>query len=336
MRRSGRRPGLLMEEELEYLGRRARQARAAVRRDPGRREGLRQDRGHREPARQGRRAAHRRRDGLHVLQGARRAGRQVARRGRQARRRRGDSKPTRRRAASRSRCRSITSSPTRLRGRRAAPRCSRSATPRIGERMGLDIGPTTIARLRGAIADAKTVVWNGPMGVFEIDAFAAGTIAVAHAVAARATGTTIIGGGDSIAAVRRPGVADKMTHISTGGGASLEFLGGDAARRRGRGDRRRRTVASADELPAIAAQDPALIAGNWKMFKTVQRSGRLRQGAARARQGRHRRRHRRRAAVHGRCTRRPRRRAARNVARRGAESVLGARGRVHRRGQRRP
>ncbi len=96
---------------------------------------------------------------------------------------------------------------------------------RIGDRMGLDIGPATIAAYTAAIADAKTVVWNGPMGVFEIDAFAAGTNAVAHAVAA-VKGTTIIGGGDSIAAVKKAGIADRITHISTGGGASLEFLGG--------------------------------------------------------------------------------------------------------------
>ncbi|HUL73292.1 MAG TPA: phosphoglycerate kinase [Vicinamibacterales bacterium] len=95
----------------------------------------------------------------------------------------------------------------------------------IGDRMGLDIGPKTVARYAGVLAHAKTVVWNGPMGVFEIDAFAAGTIGVARAVAA-VKGTTIIGGGDSVAAVTRAGVADKMTHISTGGGASLEFLGG--------------------------------------------------------------------------------------------------------------
>ena len=97
--------------------------------------------------------------------------------------------------------------------------------PAIGDRMGLDIGPETIARYNAVVATAKTVVWNGPMGVFEIDAFAGGTIGVAKAVAAVA-GTTIIGGGDSVAAVNRAGVADRMTHISTGGGASLEFLGG--------------------------------------------------------------------------------------------------------------
>jgi phosphoglycerate kinase len=95
----------------------------------------------------------------------------------------------------------------------------------IGDRMGLDIGPKTAAAYADAIKDAHTVVWNGPMGVFEIDAFAQGTIAVAQAVAA-VKGATIIGGGDSIAAVKKAGVAGKITHISTGGGASLEWLGG--------------------------------------------------------------------------------------------------------------
>ena len=96
---------------------------------------------------------------------------------------------------------------------------------RIGDRMGVDIGPATIKAYETLIADAKTVVWNGPMGVFEIEVFANGTNAVARAVAG-VKGTTIIGGGDSIAAVRKAGIADRITHISTGGGASLEFLGG--------------------------------------------------------------------------------------------------------------
>lgn len=96
---------------------------------------------------------------------------------------------------------------------------------RIGDRIGVDIGPRTTARYAEVIRGAKTVVWNGPMGVFEIDAFAKGTLGVAKAVAG-VKGTTIIGGGDSIAAVKKAGVADRMTHISTGGGASLEFLGG--------------------------------------------------------------------------------------------------------------
>ena len=97
--------------------------------------------------------------------------------------------------------------------------------PAIGDRMGLDIGPKTVAHFADIIRRAKTVVWNGPMGVFEMPAFAAGTMGVARAVAA-VPGTTIIGGGDSVAAVTQAGVADSMTHISTGGGASLEFLGG--------------------------------------------------------------------------------------------------------------
>jgi len=95
----------------------------------------------------------------------------------------------------------------------------------IGDRMGLDIGPETAKAYAAAVRDAKTVVWNGPMGVFEIDDFARGTMAVAKAVA-EVRGTTIIGGGDSIAAVKKAGVTDRITHISTGGGASLEFLGG--------------------------------------------------------------------------------------------------------------
>ncbi len=97
--------------------------------------------------------------------------------------------------------------------------------PAIGDRMGLDIGPATAAAFSAALTDAKTVIWNGPMGVFEVDAFAQGTLAVAHAVAA-VKGTTIIGGGDSIAAAKKAGVSASLTHISTGGGASLEFLGG--------------------------------------------------------------------------------------------------------------
>jgi len=101
-----------------------------------------------------------------------------------------------------------------------------TATP--ADQMGLDIGPKTIAAYAAEIAKAKTIVWNGPMGVFEMPSFAKGTLEVAKAVAAATLGgaTSIVGGGDSVAAVHQSGVADKISHISTGGGASLEFLGG--------------------------------------------------------------------------------------------------------------
>jgi phosphoglycerate kinase len=91
--------------------------------------------------------------------------------------------------------------------------------------MGLDIGPESVSQYATVISSAKTIVWNGPMGVFEKDAFASGTIGVARAVAA-SRAVSIIGGGDSAAAVVKAGVADKISHISTGGGASLEFLAG--------------------------------------------------------------------------------------------------------------
>jgi phosphoglycerate kinase len=101
-----------------------------------------------------------------------------------------------------------------------------SSTP--ADQMGLDIGPKTVEAYKIEISKAKTIVWNGPMGVFEMPPFARGTLAIAKAVAAAtASGaTSIIGGGDSVAAVHQAGVAEQISHISTGGGASLEFLGG--------------------------------------------------------------------------------------------------------------
>ncbi|MEN9247185.1 MAG: phosphoglycerate kinase, partial [Gloeomargarita sp. GMQP_bins_69] len=94
--------------------------------------------------------------------------------------------------------------------------------------MGLDIGPASVEQIRQALQGCQTVVWNGPMGVFEFERFAAGTRAVAQILAdLTAQGaTTIIGGGDSVAAVEQAGLADRMSHISTGGGASLELLEG--------------------------------------------------------------------------------------------------------------
>jgi len=116
-----------------------------------------------------------------------------------------------------------------------APEFKADAPAKVGDvaatsegQMGLDIGPKTVAAYAAEISKAKTIVWNGPMGVFEMPAFAQGTLQVARAVASatEAGATSIVGGGDSVAAVHQSGVANKISHISTGGGASLEFLGG--------------------------------------------------------------------------------------------------------------
>ena len=118
--------------------------------------------------------------------------------------------------------------------------------------MALDIGAETSKAYAEALADAKMIVWNGPMGVFEMDAFCKGTEAVAKAVA-KSRATSIVGGGDSVAAIEKLGLAKRITHISTGGGASLEYLEGKV-------------------LPGVAALYDLrrkMIAGNWKMHKTV-------------------------------------------------------------------
>lgn len=118
--------------------------------------------------------------------------------------------------------------------------------------MALDIGAETSKAYAEALADAKMIVWNGPMGVFEMDAFCNGTEDVAKAVA-KSRATSIVGGGDSVAAIEKLGLAKRITHISTGGGASLEYLEGKV-------------------LPGVAALDDLrrkMIAGNWKMHKTV-------------------------------------------------------------------
>jgi len=92
--------------------------------------------------------------------------------------------------------------------------------------MGLDVGPASLELFQSKLKTCKTVVWNGPMGVFEMEAFAKGTFGVADTLAEMSDAITIIGGGDSVAAVEKAGLADKMSHISTGGGASLELLEG--------------------------------------------------------------------------------------------------------------
>jgi phosphoglycerate kinase len=109
-----------------------------------------------------------------------------------------------------------------------APATVTSVNDTPGDQMGLDIGPKTVAAYAAEIAAAKTILWNGPMGVFEMPAFAAGTLAIAKAVASATSkgATSIVGGGDSVAAVQQSGLASGISHISTGGGASLEFLGG--------------------------------------------------------------------------------------------------------------
>ena len=134
--------------------------------------------------------------------------------------------------------------------------------------MALDIGTATQKAYAVALKGAKMIVWNGPMGVFEMDAFCKGTEAVAKAVAS-SKAVSIVGGGDSVAAIEKLKLGKKITHISTGGGASLEYLEGKV-------------------LPGVAALDPCripLVAGNWKMHKTVDEAVDLAVGVVEATNG---------------------------------------------------
>ena len=135
------------------------------------------------------------------------------------------------------------------------------------DRMGMDIGPKTVKLFGEAIASAKTVVWNGPMGVFENPQLAEGTKAVAKAMAETGA-VTVIGGGDSAAAVNQLGYAKQMSHISTGGGASLEFLEGKALPGVVAADDAEPAPESGKEARSEAGQRTRLVAGNWKMNKT--------------------------------------------------------------------
>ena len=108
----------------------------------------------------------------------------------------------------------------------AAPKIVKAGEPIPANMIALDIGPESIEAFSEEVSRARTIIWNGPMGVFEMPPFAKGTFKIAHAVAENAGAISIVGGGDSVSAVKAAGVADKVTHISTGGGASLEFLEG--------------------------------------------------------------------------------------------------------------
>ena len=217
--------GLLMEREIVDALQAPRGAGAAVRGDPGRGQGQRQDQGHRQPADQGRPARPRWRDGQHVPARAGQGDRQEPGRAGPGR-----GRPTDPRRAEKNNVRVVL--PVDVIVAKEVTRGTEYKTLQAEKIPAswhiVDLGKDSQDLMVEALSDVKTVFWNGPLGVFEIPSFAHGTNAVARMLADRAEAgaTVVIGGGDSVAAVTQQGLATKMTHISTGGGASLEFLEG--------------------------------------------------------------------------------------------------------------
>ena len=254
--------GLLMLKELEFLGG-CSGRRAAVRGGARRRQGLGQDRGHREPAARVRRAAHRRRDGQHLPQGAGRRGRARAGSRRTSWRWRASCSRRRSGWARQCCCRSTTSSaPSPTEKTRSARGDGAGACP--PELMGLDIGPQDARRCSPSTSAArKTVLWNGPMGVFEVPTFAAGTRAVAEAMAANSRARPRWwAAATARRRCTRSGLANKMT-------PRLDRRRRLARVPRGQGAARRGGARVLSEEDDDLARRRPLIAGNWKMHKTV-------------------------------------------------------------------
>ena len=218
-------PGLLMEKELDYLGKALSHPREAVRGDPRRRQGVRQDRGHEAPDEA--------RWTPCIIGGGmaytflKAQGHEIGKSLLEA-----DKIGLATQILAEAKAHNVQFLlPI---DHVVADKVAHDARiQNIGEgkaippdMMALDIGPKTVELFSNEIGIARTIVWNGPMGVFEIEAFAKGTRKIAEAVADNGAAISIVGGGDSVAAVKAAGVADKITHISTGGGASLEFLEG--------------------------------------------------------------------------------------------------------------
>ena len=212
--------GFLMEKELQVSARRAGQTGQAVPRHHGRRESLGQNRRDQSADGKGRHDSDRRRDGEHLLESAGDPGRREPGRSGQARSGARAARARRRRRGevfAAGGCARSGGNQSRRGQAQHRPTVTEATASRDGWQ-AVDIGHATIALYEDEIAKAKTILWNGPVGIFEIPDFADGTIAIAEAMA-KSNATTIIGGGDSVTAVKQAGLADKMTFISTGGGA---------------------------------------------------------------------------------------------------------------------